>query len=566
MKNIKPLVMGVALTSCVLCTACGAKPNIKEAVQYQPTTLTSMTKLVNFKNEYYKYNSLNGEAVTKQGNMLVSYYQMSNTYYAIYNVNQDKLTLDKALKKPTLIDTYSRDYVYVPNDTKGGVVYQYTDGEWTPISGLTNIKEYTFKEYKYSNFNTYYEEWNITYMNDTTKKLYYKNVNGVKTDISFNFENTKGISQFYLSDDSKPACMVFGPEMEGYMFDLYDNDNNTKDFVFVNTKGKVTRYSIENKYLENPIIMGRYGILQYLEIVEDDSDYDIFDTEDNIKYKLRSITIDYKTGKTKRFKTPYIIGMTSEDDMASNYDPNTGSVTGYVLKIENKMASSSSILKAVINKNGNITIEKNNFDAYYKLNTKRYIGVKDDEHYLIDANKNIVADFSTSTDISISSDRIKLVHNNTVYILDYDGNTLNSFEMPTGVGSDVSDFANDCIIVTKRIEVPDGKTYLEYSRIDKNNQSTVIGTKDLLVIGEDATRETKYGNTTVLNITIKDNYYLVESDSTTVGNRIYSYYTFDGKLLGNYDLPITSVDGSSYDFNDKTFVQTGNGYYVITRK
>lgn len=566
MKNIKPLVMGVALTSCVLCTACGAKPNIKEAVQYQPTTLTSMTKLVNFKNEYYKYNSLNGETVTKQSNMLVSYYQMSNTYYAIYNVDQDKLTLDKALKKPTLIDTYSRDYVYVPNDTKGGVVYQYVDGEWTAIPELTNIKSYTFNEYKYDNFNTYYEEWNIVDMNDTTKKLYYKNVDGVKTDITFNFEDSKNISQFYLSDFSKPACLIFGPEMEDYMVDICKNDNDTTDYIFVNRKGKVTRYSLDNQYLNNPIIMGRYGILQGLEIVDDDSEYDVVDTDDNIKYKLKSFTIDFKSGKTKRFKTPYIIGMTSEDSMASNYDPKTGNITSYVLKIDNKTVTESSLVKATINKNGKVTEEKTNFAGYYKLNKNRYIGVKDGKQYLIDANKDVVADFSTSTDISISSDRIKLVHNNTVYILDYDGKTLNSFAMPTGVGSEVSDFANDCIIVTKRIEIENGKTYLEYSRIDKNNQSTVIGTKDLLVVGEDATRETKYGNTTVLNITIKDNYYLVESDSTTVGNRIYSYYTFDGKLLGNYDLPITSVDGSSYDFNDKTFVQTGNGYYVITRK
>lgn len=560
MKKINPLLMGVALTSCVLCTACGAKTNIRVAKDYEPTALTSMTKLANFKNEYYKYSSLNGNTITEQGNILVSYYQMSNTYYAIYNVDQDKLTLDKALKKPTLIDTYSRDYVYVPNDTKGGVVYQYIDNEWSPISELTNIKSYTFKEYEYSNFNTYYEEWNVTYMNDTTKKLYYKNVNGVKTDITFNFEDTKGISPFFFSNSSTPACLVFGPEMEDYMFDTRANDDNTTDYIFVNRKGKVTRYTLDNKYIQSPVVLGRYGMLQWLEIVDSAEDCDIINFDDNVYYKLYSMTIDYKTGKTKKFKTKYIFG----EGVASDYDSKTGTATLSVIKIVNKTFSASSVQKAIVGKDGKITPIKTNFDQYSKLNKSRYIGVKDGKNYLIDANKNIVADFSKTTDISVSSDRIKVVYDNTVYILDYDGKTLNSFEMPTGSGSDVSDFANDCIIVIKRIEVPDGKTYLEYSRIDKNNQTTVIGTKDLLVVG-DATRETKYGNTTVLNITIKDNYYLVESDSSTVGNRVYSYYTFDGKLLGNYDLPITTVDGSSYDFNNKTFMQTGNGYYLITK-
>ncbi len=560
MKKINPLLMGVALTSCVLCTACGSKTNIRVAKDYEPTVLTSMTKLANFKNEYYKYSSLNGNTITKQGNMLVSYYQMSNTYYAIYNVDQDKLTLDKALKKPTLIDTYSRDYVYVPNDTKGGVVYQYTDNEWLPISELTNIKSYTFKEHKYSNFNTYYEEWNVTYMNDTTKKLYYKNVNGVKTDITFNFENTKGISQFFFSESSTPACLVFGPEMEDYMFDTRANDNDTTDYILVNRKGKVTRYTLDNKYIQSPVVLGRYGMLQWLEIVDSAEDCDIIDFDNNVYYKLYSMTIDYKTGKTKKFKTKYIFG----EGVASDYDSKTGTATLSVIKIVDKTLSASTMQKAIVGKDGKIAPIKTNFDQYYKLNKSRYIGVKDGENYLIDANKNIVADFSKTTDISVSSNRIKVVYDNTVYILDYDGKTLKSFEMPTGSGSDVSDFANDCIIVTKRIEVPDGKTYLEYSRIDKNNQTTVIGTKDLLVVG-DATRETKYGNTTVLNITIKDNYYLVESDSSTVGNRVYSYYTFDGKLLGNYDLPITTVEGSSYDFNNKTFMQTGNGYYLITK-
>ena len=224
---------------------------------------------------------------------------MSNTYYAIYNVDQDKLTLDKALKKPTLIDTYSRDYVYVPNDTKGGVVYQYTDNEWLPISELTNIKSYTFKEHKYSNFNTYYEEWNVTYMNDTTKKLYYKNVNGVKTDITFDFEDTKGISQFFFSDSSTPACLVFGPEMEDYMFDTRANDNDTTDYILVNRKGKVTRYTLDNKYIQSPVVLGRYGMLQWLEIVDSAEDCDIIDFDNNVYYKLYSMTIDYKTGESK---------------------------------------------------------------------------------------------------------------------------------------------------------------------------------------------------------------------------------------------------------------------------
>ena len=401
-------------------------------------------------------------------------------------------------------------------------------------------------------------------MNDTTKKLYYKNVNGVKTDITFNFEDTKGISQFYFSDSSTPACLVFGPEMEDYMFDTRANDDNTTDYILVNRKGKVTRYTLDNKYIKAPVVLGRYGILQWLEIVDSAEDCDIIDFDNNVYYKLYSMTIDYKTGKTKKFKTKYILGLTGDDGVANDYNSKTGTATLSVIKIVNKTLSASSVQKAIVGKDGKITPIKTNFDQYYKLNKSRYIGVKDGENYLIDANKNIVADFSKTTDISVSSDRIKVVYDNTVYILDYDGKTLNSFEMPTGSGSDVSDFANDCIIVTKRIEVPNGKTYLEYSRIDKNNQTTVIGTKDLLVVG-DATIETKYGNTTVLNITIKDNYYLVESDSSTVGNRVYSYYTFDGKLLGNYDLPITTVDGSSYDFNNKTFIQTGNGYYLMTK-
>ena len=57
--------------------------------------------------------------------------------------------------------------------------------------GSKRIQSGEIVQYFPNFINTYYEEWNVTYMNDTTKKLYYKNVNGVKTDITFNFENTK---------------------------------------------------------------------------------------------------------------------------------------------------------------------------------------------------------------------------------------------------------------------------------------------------------------------------------------------------------------------------------------
>ena len=204
--------------------------------------------------------------------------------------------------------------------------------------------------------------------------------------------------------------------------------------------------------------------------------------------------------------------------------------------------------------------------AKTKLNNNRYIGIKDGKYYLLDGKKSVVADFSKTTNISMSSDTIRVIYDNRAYILDYNGVTLKEFEVPTG--TNVTDYYNDTMIVTRRIETAGGGVYLEYNRIDKDNKVTCIGRKDITVTSGE-TLQIKYGTADVLNITIKDGYYIVETTSETNGNRVYTFYTYDGKELGTFDLTALSMTTGgtfSYRYGNTIFVKLGENCYKLNLK
>ena len=304
--------------------------------------------------------------------------------------------------------------------------------------------------------------------------------------------------------------------------------------------------------------------------VDNDSDsYDVANYEKDLKYKLTTYTIDYKTGKTKKIKCKYILGMGSGDGVGlDNYDRKKGVADIKVMDISNKQLDSSGYKYATITRKGKITISKHYYKDYYKLNNNRYIGVKDDKYYLLDGKKSVIADFSKTTNISMSSDTIRVIYDNRAYILDYNGVTLKEFEVPTGLNAGVTDYYNDTMIVTRRIETAGGGVYLEYNRIDKDNKVTCIGRKDIAVSGSE-TKQTKYGNADVLDITIKNGYYIVETTSETSGNRVYTFYTYDGKELDSYDLTVLSMSTSgtfSYRYGNTIFVKLGENCYKLNLK
>lgn len=582
MKYTKPIVVGLALTSCVLCASCSNKSTIANAENFKINNVESLTSVKNFKKDFNIISSSEGTSFTRHGNSLVSYFQSYVTNYAIYSAKDDTVTFDKIFVRPTLITTYSRDYVYVPNTDNGGSVYQFTNGEWKVVEGLTGIEEYTFNEYKFELDNIYYEEWKVTDINGVSKSLYFKNVNGVKSKLNFDFlqpskiegwygdPNGSKISNFYLTEDATPGAIMFGPEMENYMVDSRKNDDGTLEYILIDTNQKVTTYTLNTQDLCSISSMGRYGFLQYLVPVDNDSDsYDVANYEKDLKYKLTTYTIDYKTGKTKKIKCKYILGMGSGDGVGlDNYDRKKGVADIMVMDISNKQLDSSGYKYATITRKGKITISKHYYKDYYKLNNNRYIGVKDDKYYLLDGKKSVIADFSKTTNISMSSDTIRVIYDNRAYILDYNGVTLKEFEVPTGLNAGVTDYYNDTMIVTRRIETAGGGVYLEYNRIDKDNKVTCIGIKDIAVSGSE-TKQTKYGTADVLDITIKNGYYIVETTSETSGNRVYTFYTYDGKELGSFDLTVLSMSTSgsfSYRYGNVIFVKLGENCYKLNLK